>query len=79
MHVFIDESGIHKSVDHCAIAFIYVCFENKDEIEKEIVDIENNLGISHFHWSNFGSKKAIGQQSELLDLFHCWKRKKPSS
>lgn len=51
MIIFIDESGIHKKVDHSTFALAYVEFENYPVVEKKILDIEAKLKIDYFHWS----------------------------
>jgi len=51
MLVFIDESGIHKKVDHSTFALAYVEFENYPDIEKRILEIEKDLNIDFFHWA----------------------------
>ncbi|MDX9856083.1 MAG: DUF3800 domain-containing protein [Candidatus Moranbacteria bacterium] len=51
MKVFIDESGIHKKVDHSSFALVYVRIDNFDSIEKEIVEIERALNLKKFHWA----------------------------
>ena len=51
MIIFIDESGIHKKVDHSSFALAYVQFEDYPEIEAKIIEIEAALGIDHFHWA----------------------------
>ena len=56
MLVFIDESGIHKAVEHSTLVFVYVCFDDREEVESKIMAVEKSLGIEYFHWANFGSK-----------------------
>jgi len=51
MLVFIDESGIHKQVDHSTFALAYIEFENYPDIEQRVLAIEKKLKISTFHWS----------------------------
>ncbi len=51
MLIFIDESGIHKKVDHSSFALSYIQFNNYPEIESRIVEIEKKLGIEQFHWA----------------------------
>ena len=52
MIIFIDESGIHKPVDHSAFAMAYIEFKNIEVVERGIVDIEKRHKISHFKWTN---------------------------
>lgn len=66
MIIFIDESGIHKSVDHSVISFVYICFEGAEQIENEILKIEGFLGIQKFHWSNFSSKSGWELREKFL-------------
>lgn len=58
MVIFIDESGIHKQQNHSTIALIYVKIENVALVERSVEKIEGELGIQHFHWSDFGSRRG---------------------
>jgi hypothetical protein len=51
MLIFIDESGIHKKVDHSTFVLAYVEAKNHELLEKQIIKIENKLKIDYFHWS----------------------------
>ncbi|EKD56055.1 MAG: hypothetical protein ACD_58C00306G0004 [uncultured bacterium] len=51
MNIFIDESGIHKKVDHSTFVVVYIEVENYSDIEKQIIQIEKDLLIESFHWS----------------------------
>lgn len=51
MLIFIDESGIHKAVDNSAFALVYIEFDNYSMVEKSVIDIEKELKIDFFHWS----------------------------
>jgi hypothetical protein len=51
MIIFIDESGIHKKVDHSSFALSYVKFDNCPEIESKIIEVEKKLNIDQFHWA----------------------------
>jgi len=66
MIIFIDESGINKRDGHSAVAFVYLCFSNVVETEKKIIEIEKQLGIKHFHWADFGSKKGWQVREDFL-------------
>lgn len=55
MVIFIDESGIEKSIGHSVFVLVYVCVENIEKLEKAIEEIEKNLKIERFHWADFGS------------------------
>ena len=52
MIIFIDESGIHKKVDHSTFALSYIKFKNYQKIEKEVEAIEEELNIDNFHWAH---------------------------
>jgi tetrahydromethanopterin S-methyltransferase subunit G len=56
MHIFIDESGIHKKVDHSSFALVYIEIDNFEVIEKRIIEIEKELNIEKFHWSEVAWK-----------------------
>lgn len=56
MHIFIDESGIHKKVDHSSFALVYIEVDDFYEIEKRICEIEKELKIEKFHWSEIAWK-----------------------
>lgn len=68
MLVFIDESGIHKKIDHSSYALAYIQFLNYPQIEKEIIDIEKKLAIRSFHWSETTWKVKEKFISEVLKL-----------
>ncbi|PIQ79315.1 MAG: hypothetical protein COV79_03915 [Parcubacteria group bacterium CG11_big_fil_rev_8_21_14_0_20_41_14] len=59
MIIFIDESGIHKQIDHSSFALVYVEVENKEKIEKSIEAIEQKHGISSFHWVDLPWKLRV--------------------
>lgn len=50
--IFIDESGIHKKVDHSTFALAYIKFKNYKKIENKVEKIENDLNIEKFHWAH---------------------------
>ena len=52
MVIFIDESGTHKQVDHSTIVLVYVEIANLEKFEKEVENIERELGIKYFHWTD---------------------------
>jgi len=52
MVIFIDESGIHKRVDHSTTAVVYVEVTKLEKFEKELKKIEQNLRIRSFHWAD---------------------------
>ncbi|MDP3996876.1 MAG: DUF3800 domain-containing protein [bacterium] len=51
MIVFIDESGIHKPIDHSVFALVYIAVKDKEKFEQAVVEIEEKLNIDDFHWS----------------------------
>ncbi len=54
--IYIDESGIHKDTKHSTFVLVYVSIQNDESLNLGIEKIEKDLGISHFHWADFGSK-----------------------
>ncbi|OGY92549.1 MAG: hypothetical protein A3H70_00625 [Candidatus Komeilibacteria bacterium RIFCSPLOWO2_02_FULL_48_11] len=50
MIIFIDESGIHKHIDHSSFALVYVTVQNKETLENSVEKIERNHGVKEFHW-----------------------------
>jgi len=50
MFIFIDESGIHKDVNHSTFVLVYIEIEDHDQIEMEIKKVEKRLKIDYFHW-----------------------------
>jgi len=52
MIIFIDESGIHKKVDHSTFALSYIKFKDYKEIEEKVKKIEKELNINNFHWAH---------------------------
>lgn len=51
MYIFIDESGIHKNIDHSVYVLAYVETENYLLLNDEIISIQNELKIKEFHWA----------------------------
>jgi hypothetical protein len=51
MLVFIDESGIHKENGHSVFAFVYIVVKNYPQFERDIIQLEKELRIEKFHWS----------------------------
>lgn len=70
MYIFIDESGIHKKIDHSSFALVYIEVENFDMIEKRICEIEKELKIEKFHWSEIAwkFKEKFIQKALKLDF-----------
>jgi len=68
MHIFIDESGIHKKVDHTSFAFVYIEVGDFEETEKRICEIEKKLNIEKFHWSEIAWKYKERFIQEVLKL-----------
>lgn len=58
MFIFIDESGIHKRIDHSSFALVYVGIKDEKLINRKIESIEKSLGIHNFHWADFGSERG---------------------
>lgn len=52
MNIFIDESGIHKSVDYSTIVVVYVEVKDIRKLEIDILNIEKELRLKTFHWSD---------------------------
>ena len=52
MHIFVDESGIHKPTDHSVFVLVYVEIENCDLMEEKVREVEKKLFLEEgFHWS----------------------------
>jgi hypothetical protein len=68
MHIFIDESGIHKKLDHSSFALVYIEIDNFEKIEKGIIEIERDLNIEKFHWSEIAWKFKEKFIKEALKL-----------
>jgi hypothetical protein len=52
MVIFIDESGTHKQMDHATIALVYVEVTNLNVFERSVEEIETELKIKYFHWTD---------------------------
>ncbi len=52
MIVFVDESGIHKRVDHSAFSVVFVCIDDYESVEKAVLEIEERYRLNPFHWSD---------------------------
>lgn len=68
MLIFIDESGIHKKVDHSSFALSYIKFKDYPEIEKKIIRAEQSLKIEYFHWSDTVWKVKEKFMNEMFKL-----------
>jgi hypothetical protein len=51
MYIFIDESGIHKTVGSSTFSVVYIEIRNLDKTRKQLVEINQKLGITSFHWA----------------------------
>lgn len=65
--IYIDESGIHKTLDHSSFVLIYVKSKDISYIQTKILELEKILGISHFHWSNFSSKYGWNVRKKFIN------------
>jgi len=69
MHIFIDESGVHKQLGNSTVALVYVAVENIDNLNNAITQIEKNLHIEPFHWNKqiwpirFAFLKALSKEN----------------
>lgn len=70
MLIFIDESGIHKDVDHSTFVVVYIETENYEKIENEIENVERELEIDYFHWKKtvWRVKKKFIERMLKLDF-----------
>jgi hypothetical protein len=68
MVIFIDESGIHKSVDHSAFSMAYIEFENVAAVEKGIVEIEKKHNLRRFKWTDLPWKLRGAFLSDVAQL-----------
>jgi hypothetical protein len=69
-YICIDESGIHSGVGHSTIAFAYVEYENKNNLDIFITETEKNLGLDFFHWRkhNWKIRKSFAKKISELDF-----------
>lgn len=51
MLVFIDESGIHKKIEHSTFVLAYIKTKDYQVLEEQIKEIESKLKINYFHWA----------------------------
>lgn len=70
MIIFIDESGIHKKIEHSSFVLVYVETEYYDLLEKRIQEIEKKLKIDYFHWAEtaWPVKKKFMEEALSLDF-----------
>src|SRR3989344_3208867 len=68
MIIFVDESGIHKSIDHSVFAMAYIEFENSAVIEKKIIEIEKKHAINNFKWAYLPWKLRGAFISDIASL-----------
>lgn len=55
-NIFIDESGIHKKIDHSSFVVVYIDVDDQDVVNEKVEEIEEKLKISSFHWSDYSSR-----------------------
>jgi len=67
-NIYIDESGIHKNIDHSSFVLAYIEFENYTNIESKIQKIEKELKIEYFHWSETTWKVKEKFIDKVLEL-----------
>ncbi len=69
-YICIDESGIHSTVGHSTIAFSYVEYEKKEDVDTFIIEIEKSLGLEYFHWRkhNWKIRKLFAKRISELDF-----------
>ena len=70
MLIFIDESGVHKEVDHSTFVLAYIESEHYDILDKQICKLEEELKIDYFHWSEttWKVKEEFLDQALKLDF-----------
>lgn len=51
MFIFVDESGVHKSIDYSTFVLVYIKIKNYSLVENKIKEIESKLKIDYFYWS----------------------------
>lgn len=68
MLIFIDESGIHKKVEHSSFALAYIEANNYEFLEKKIKEIEKDLEIENFHWAETAWEVKRKFIDEVLEL-----------
>jgi len=68
MFIFIDESGIHKKIDHTTFVLVYIKAIEHGLINKQIVEIEKRFKINNFHWSETAWKIKSKFIEEVLKL-----------
>ena len=68
MVIFIEESGVHKSVDHSTFVLVYIKINNYDQIERQIQAAEKKLKIDYFHWAHTVWKVKAEFMSAILKL-----------
>lgn len=68
MIIFIDESGTHKQSGHSSIALVYIEVTSVDKFEKAVEQIEKDLEITYFHWTDERWDTRIAFIQRLLEL-----------
>lgn len=52
MYIFIDESGIHKNVDHSVYVLVLIEVKDYALFDNSVIFLEKEFNIKGFHWSN---------------------------
>ena len=68
MYIFIDESGVHKSIDHSCLALVYIAVQDYKVLEDSVIKIEEKLGLGPFHWANTVWRVKKQFMDEVLKL-----------
>ncbi|MDD5463579.1 MAG: DUF3800 domain-containing protein [Candidatus Moranbacteria bacterium] len=59
MHIFVDESGIHKETGKSSVALVYVLTEDVKFLNEAIIGAEKSLRIKNFHWTDCSWKIRV--------------------
>ncbi len=55
-YIFLDESGTHKNTGNTSVVLVFVTSTNLETLNSGVIEIENQLGIKYFHWTEYSWK-----------------------
>lgn len=65
MYIFIDESGIHKKVDHSTVVLVYLETQKVENVEQRVIILEKELGDSLIPLDEFWLKTRLGNSQKV--------------
>jgi hypothetical protein len=71
--LYIDESNILSKTGHSVYVSLFIIYLNKNNISKNIIDIEKELKISYLHWVDMPWKLRVKFSEKIKNLNFLYK------